>query len=170
MACTRIMDQIEHVVLLMLENRSLDNLFGWLYENDAPKRVIPEGSDRAFDGLTAGEHTNIYKGQTLAVMLGTESAAEPFRIPRWDPREPLDDVTVQLFGDAEGIVDRLLQKNADDRYASSAGLLHDLETCRDEMGRTGTVRPFGLAQNDVTSQFRPSVTLFSTVTSGELLK
>lgn len=28
------MDNIEHVVVLMLENRSFDMMLGWLYEHD----------------------------------------------------------------------------------------------------------------------------------------
>ena len=37
---------IKHVVVLMLENRSFDNLLGWLYADQAP----PDGQH--FDGLT----------------------------------------------------------------------------------------------------------------------
>ena len=37
-------DKIEHIVVLMLENRSFDNLLGWLYEDGAP-------NDQYFDGL-----------------------------------------------------------------------------------------------------------------------
>ena len=35
------MSQIEHVVLLMLENRSLDSLLGWLYERRPRPDVAP---------------------------------------------------------------------------------------------------------------------------------
>src|ERR1700685_4280406 len=43
------LDKIEHVVVLMLENRSFDNLLGWLYDpaNDAPFNVVPPD----FEGL-----------------------------------------------------------------------------------------------------------------------
>lgn len=45
--------QIEHVVLLMLENRSLDSLLGWLYENDLPAQNIPplRPGERPYEGL-----------------------------------------------------------------------------------------------------------------------
>ena len=51
---TKVMENIEHVVVLMMENRSLDSLLGWLYERDRPLHNIPAlntASDRAYDGL-----------------------------------------------------------------------------------------------------------------------
>ena len=40
----------DHLVVLMLENRSFDNLFGYLYESDAPRHFLPEG-DPVFRGV-----------------------------------------------------------------------------------------------------------------------
>ncbi len=40
--------RIKHVVVLMLENRSFDNLLGWLYDAEAPPR------GQAFEGLNDG--------------------------------------------------------------------------------------------------------------------
>ena len=37
---------IKHIVVLMLENRSFDNLLGWLYDGEKPRR------DQKFEGLT----------------------------------------------------------------------------------------------------------------------
>src|SRR5215467_8568594 len=58
-----VMDKIEHVVVLMMENRSLDSLLGWLYERDRPLRNIPglKPGDRAYDGvqdLDLSKYTN----------------------------------------------------------------------------------------------------------------
>ena len=49
--------QIEHVVVLMLENRSFDNVFGWLYDpaNPAPFNVAPPAN---FDGLYGKKLSN----------------------------------------------------------------------------------------------------------------
>ena len=33
----------DHLIVLMLENRSFDNLFGYLYESDQPARFIGRG-------------------------------------------------------------------------------------------------------------------------------
>jgi len=52
------------------------------------------------------------------------------------------------------IVDRLLAKNADDRYASAQGLVHDLQRCAAELQRSGTVRTFAIGQLDANLGFR----------------
>jgi phospholipase C len=41
---------IKHVVVLMLENRSFDNMLGWLYADEAPNNKPPHG--QKFEGLT----------------------------------------------------------------------------------------------------------------------
>jgi len=46
-----VMPQIETVVFLMMENRSLDNVLGWLYNDCKPAVVYPPGSSPDFDGI-----------------------------------------------------------------------------------------------------------------------
>jgi phospholipase C len=48
---TAMQDNIEHVVFLMLENRSFDNLLGWLYSKSKPENFYPEQNTTPFDGL-----------------------------------------------------------------------------------------------------------------------
>ena len=58
--------KIEHVVVLMLENRSFDNLLGWLYDpqNEPPFNVVPTD----FDGLSGKTLFNrIPNGATIPV-------------------------------------------------------------------------------------------------------
>ena len=43
-------DRFDHLVVLMLENRSFDNLCGYLYEHNEPKHFIPD-RDRVFRGV-----------------------------------------------------------------------------------------------------------------------
>jgi phospholipase C len=59
-----ILPQIKHIVVLMLENRSFDNLLGWLYDGpgEAPACYIPDNTPHKFNGLTAGAHTNSNPG------------------------------------------------------------------------------------------------------------
>ncbi len=52
------MSQIKNIVFLMLENRSLDNLLGWLYEKNNPNIVFPKGSRKDYDGLQTGSYSN----------------------------------------------------------------------------------------------------------------
>jgi len=47
-----ILPQIKHMVVLMLENRSFDNLLGWLYNDEVPEAYIPNDSRHSFNGLT----------------------------------------------------------------------------------------------------------------------
>src|SRR6185295_16472110 len=86
-------DKIEHVVMLMLENRSLDNVLGWLYADDEPSHI--KGTDQSpYHGLNEG--MGITRGTVGAT--GTDKAAEPMRVPGYDPNEPYENVNQQLFG------------------------------------------------------------------------
>ena len=56
--------EIKHVVVLMMENRSFDNILGWLYSEDAPLHFIPSNSTEPFQGLSEeilDEYTNILR-------------------------------------------------------------------------------------------------------------
>jgi phospholipase C len=84
-------DQIKHVVVLMLENRSFDSVFG----------TFKHKSDQ-FEGLTLQE-TNIYHSpevgpQVIPVWTMNEMDAATATIPDPDPGESFDDMNMQLFG------------------------------------------------------------------------
>ena len=83
----------DHVVTLMFENRSFDNILGNLYSAEDPPR------GQTFDGLSQGSYSNpgptgdpvaahIYTGETDAVM----------RHPQPDPGENYPHVNTQVFG------------------------------------------------------------------------
>ena len=82
------MTDIQHVVVLMLENRSFDCMLGRLYPND------PD-----FKGLTLNEG-NTYSGTTFGVWNNTGMDPATACIPKPDPGEAFTDMNVQLFGDA----------------------------------------------------------------------
>lgn len=50
--------RFDHLVVLMLENRSFDNLLGYLYEYDAPRLFIPD-EDRVFQGVAGRDLFNM---------------------------------------------------------------------------------------------------------------
>ena len=52
------------------------------------------------------------------------------------------------------IVARLLEKNVDDRYASAAGLAHDLQECASRLKKTGTLQNFTIGANDISPRFK----------------
>jgi len=83
----------DHLVVLMGENRSFDNLLGWLYTPG----TLPQG--QSFDGLAFGDHSNrstdgsvipahVYEGATDVIM----------NHPSPDPGEEYTHVNTQLFG------------------------------------------------------------------------
>jgi phospholipase C len=50
-----ILPNIDHFVVVMFENRSLDTMLGKLYSADTPPpRVLPAGGAPLYDGLCAG--------------------------------------------------------------------------------------------------------------------
>jgi phospholipase C len=77
---------IQHVVVLMLENRSFDCMLGKLYPTDG-----------TFEGLT-GQETNVYAGGTVPVWKSDAMDALAACIPDPDPGEMFTDMNVQLFG------------------------------------------------------------------------
>jgi len=51
------------------------------------------------------------------------------------------------------IIDKLLSKNAEDRYQSALGLKHDLEICRHHWSNNATIVEFTLGDQDVSGHF-----------------
>src|SRR5258708_36879658 len=78
--------KINNVVVLMLENRSLDWMAGWLY---APSNVSPNGD--AYEGLTGSEWCPDPSGNNVSASRGTDLTA---RLP--DPAERFDHITTQI--------------------------------------------------------------------------
>jgi hypothetical protein len=76
------MDNIEHVVVLMLENRSFDSMLGWLYEHDTPALNIPPAAPGQSEQL-AGFGERAASAPTFEQVLTlaqprTDEAALPF--------------------------------------------------------------------------------------------
>lgn len=78
------LDGIDHFVVLMLENRSFDSLFGGLY---------PGRPD--FNGLTGSESNPAPAGGTFSVW---SDGSGDLCLPDPDPGELFDDINQQLFG------------------------------------------------------------------------
>ena len=68
------------------------------------------------------------------------------------------------------IVMKLMAKNAEDRYQSALGLKHDLQTCLTQLGETGKIEYFEIAQRDICDRFIIPEKLYGReVEVGELL-
>jgi len=80
------LDTFEYVVVLMLENRSFDNILGYLYQNG-----VPPG--KQFAGVVGNNLTNPdEEGNPVPVSIQTD-----FHQPYPDPGEKYDHITEQLF-------------------------------------------------------------------------
>jgi phospholipase C len=93
------MANIQHVVVVMLENRSFDNLAGWLYAsqgNRPPINLPPTGTTPTYDGLTGNEWNPGPSGKKVFVTRGTNGAS-PWTVPNPDPHELFDHMQFQMF-------------------------------------------------------------------------
>lgn len=101
---------IDHIVVLMMENHSFDNMLGWLYDKQVPLR------GQSFDGLNENmwnpldnidsngnpftERVFVRKnGQDYKIGHKTVKNSSPnFTLPNPDPGEGFADTTYQLYG------------------------------------------------------------------------
>jgi phospholipase C len=81
-----LLDTFEHVVVLMLENRSFDNILGYLYQDG-----VPVG--KHFEGVVGNNLTNPDENGNLVPVSPQTNFHQPFP----DPGEVFKHVTAQLF-------------------------------------------------------------------------
>jgi phospholipase C len=96
------MANIRHMVVVMLENRSFDNMVGWLYwsEQNRPPINLPRNHEPTYDGLTPEKSNPGTSGQTVTVRHGT-AGHNPWLVPTPDPQELFDHMKVQMFQRAD---------------------------------------------------------------------
>ncbi len=94
---TDFLPNIDNFVYLMLENRSFDNLMGWLYEHDHPAQIIsgPSTEGKPFMGLEVGAYSNQFDDDPTPH--GVQRGTATLTTPDPDPHEPYLHVTKQLF-------------------------------------------------------------------------
>ena len=97
---------IEHIVVVMMENRSFDNLLGWLYDAPNPPLFnIPQQSPTTFNGLLPGVCSNRPDASSPPVFASRPPTAWPScpmpnQVPTPDPHEEFDHITAQIYGTA----------------------------------------------------------------------
>jgi phospholipase C len=109
------MDQVKHLVVVMMENRSFDNQLGFLYakENNIPPINIPappSGGQNSYDGLIDPHPTSPFwnpcnpefftSGAPPLKVYATQGTTgpNPMLVPDHDPREEFDHITFQILG------------------------------------------------------------------------
>src|SRR3954465_2722016 len=83
-------DSIKHLVVLMMENRSFDHMFGRMMSPTYP-----------IDGLNGAESNPDSAEQDVKVTFDAKVGGDP---PP-DPGHPFPDVTLQIFGNVEARLD-----------------------------------------------------------------
>jgi phospholipase C len=84
---------IKHIVQLMLENRSFDQMLGFLYESTG--NVSPTG--QPYEGLTGNESNPDDAGRDIKVFKIDQNAPHPYFMPGADPGEGYQHTNYQLF-------------------------------------------------------------------------
>ena len=92
------LSSVEHVVVLMLENRSFDHMLGYLYADSG--NVSPSG--QPFEGLTGTESNPDASGQPVTVFKIEPNSPHPYYMPGADPGEGYMATNSQLFGSTTG--------------------------------------------------------------------
>ena len=82
----------DHVVVVMFENRSFDNMLGWLYSAE-------EKSKADFNGLAQGTYANLgLDGEVVPAYVYDGPTDTIMQSPQPDPGETYPHVNTQLFG------------------------------------------------------------------------
>ena len=95
------LSDIQHIVVLMLENRSFDHMLGFLYSGQG--NVSP--ADQPFAGLTGAESNPDGSGGAVSVFPITPSTPNAYFMPGADPGEGYYATNSQLFGSIEAPAD-----------------------------------------------------------------
>jgi phospholipase C len=85
---------INHIVVLMLENRSFDHMLGYLYSDSG--NVSPSG--QPFEGLAGTESNPDGNGSQVSVYPVTQSTPSAYFLPGADPGEGYTATNSQLWG------------------------------------------------------------------------
>ena len=89
------LNAIKHIVQLMLENRSFDQMLGFLYTASGNKSV----TGQPFEGLTGNESNPDDTGREFKVFdINSTTNKHPYLMPGADPGEGFYNTNYQLFG------------------------------------------------------------------------
>ncbi|WP_049973736.1 alkaline phosphatase family protein [Azospirillum sp. B4] len=110
-----VLPRIKHMVVLVMENRSLDNLLGWVYDPaHPPAGYVPPGSEAAYEGLLpqtyANSNPDITGGAPVYASAGTTAwttnsgTISPYQVPTPDPGEQFFHVGGQVSNNMGGFL------------------------------------------------------------------
>ncbi len=103
------MPQIKKIVFLMLENRSLDNLLGWLYPKGTTPNFWPPEKKQPYNGLNTGPYFQPWSSSQKYQVVPLPDEHANKAVPAWDPYEEMyaslswNGVLNQMFGNQDMI-------------------------------------------------------------------
>ena len=138
------LSSVEHVVVLMLENRSFDHMLGYLYADAG--NVSPSG--QPYEGLTGTESNPDGNGQPVSVFKIEPSSPHPYYMPGADPGEGYMATNDQLYGSNAG-------PSATGQAATCQGFITNFAyTLRWETNEHWAIEP-GTVEGDIMGCFTP---------------
>ncbi len=135
------LSSIQHIVQVMLENRSFDHMLGFLYEGKTGPNGVP------FEGLTGTESNLDASGNPVTVYQIDVSQQNSYFMPGADPGEGYANTNSQLFGTGSP---------PDPAVATNAGFVRNFAAAITWDGQNNrTVLP-GTVASDIMGVFPPS--------------
>lgn len=136
---------VNHIVMLMLENRSFDHMLGFLYSDLG--NVSPAG--QPFEGLTGKESNPATNGAAVSVYKISPTTSNAYFMPGADPGEGYSATNSQLFGKTTAPTPPV---------ASNKGFVNDFAyTLGWEAKETGWSILPGTAPSDIMGVFPPAM-------------
>jgi phospholipase C len=135
---------IDHIVLLMLENRSFDHMLGYLYAESG--NISPSG--QPFDGLTGNEANNGTDGTPVSVYQLDRTMADVYFSPGADPGEGYVATNAQLFGSNTAPVGAV---------ASNSGFVTNFAATLDWEGESARSILPGTTPTEIMGMFTPAL-------------
>ncbi|MDJ0990954.1 MAG: AAA family ATPase [Desulfobacterales bacterium] len=127
--------------------------------NDNLGYISPEQTGRM--NRTVDYRTDFYSLGIVvyALLTGTppftaEDSAEMIHCHIAKRPNPPREMNAAIPEQISAIVMKLMAKNAEERYQSASGLMHDLTECAEQLGRKGAIEPFVLGRNDISGKLQ----------------
>ena len=73
--------------------------------------------------------------------------------------EPLHEINENIPPVLSRIILKVMAKDAEDRYQSALGIVHDLKACRDQLSASGRIDSFEIGQKDISGLVLTSPTI-----------
>jgi phospholipase C len=131
-----LLSEIQHVVVLMLEQRSFDHMLGFLYTSQG--NVSPSG--QPYDGLTGSESNPGPSGEPVTVFEISPSQPDAYFMPGAAPETGYQATNLQLYGRSAGPASR-------GEIPSNQGFVRSFAAALESSARESSARAGALASN-----------------------